>query len=199
MERSQDEHTPTVAERKGGGRGGKGKAGRKGERGKENESLRAGRDEWATIHNPVTDYFPIKAYPIIDYFPLIAHSVKDYFPIIRPAIVLHIISNQSSGIFSGSWFKRESYLRRQIAVLKPVPISGIIGHQGRIHPGQSANPSQGTHTHTTDYLEMPINLQCMSLDWGRKSPRNRENMQTPHTHGRGRNRTPNPGGVWQMC
>ncbi|KAK3531303.1 hypothetical protein QTP70_016275 [Hemibagrus guttatus] len=23
---------------------------------------------------------------------------------------------------------------------------GIIGHQGRIHPGQSANPSQGTHT-----------------------------------------------------
>ncbi|KAK3560175.1 hypothetical protein QTP86_034675, partial [Hemibagrus guttatus] len=49
----------------------------------------------------------------------------------------------------------------------------ILGrHQGRIHPGRSANPSQGTHTHshshTTDNLEMPINLQCMSLDWGRK-------------------------------
>ncbi|KAK3507483.1 hypothetical protein QTP70_026049, partial [Hemibagrus guttatus] len=42
--------------------------------------------------------------------------------------------------------------------------SGIIGHQGRIHPGRSANPSQGTHIHTMDYLEMPINLQCMSLD-----------------------------------
>ncbi|KAK3515799.1 hypothetical protein QTP70_033043 [Hemibagrus guttatus] len=24
--------------------------------------------------------------------------------------------------------------------------SGVIGHQGRIHPGRSANPSQGTHT-----------------------------------------------------
>ncbi|KAK3533771.1 hypothetical protein QTP70_027336 [Hemibagrus guttatus] len=59
---------------------------------------------------------------------------------------------------------------------EPVPISGVIGHQGRIHPGRSANPSQGTHTHshsltqshTTDNLEMPINLPCMSLDWGRK-------------------------------
>ncbi|KAK3566066.1 hypothetical protein QTP86_025235 [Hemibagrus guttatus] len=55
---------------------------------------------------------------------------------------------------------------------EPVPISGVIGHQGRIHPGRSANPSQGAHTHTqshtTDNLEMPINLPCMSLDWGRK-------------------------------
>ncbi|KAK3534223.1 hypothetical protein QTP86_007022 [Hemibagrus guttatus] len=25
-----------------------------------------------------------------------------------------------------------------------------------------------SHSHTTDKLEMPINLQCMSLDWGRK-------------------------------
>ncbi|KAK3568936.1 hypothetical protein QTP86_020637 [Hemibagrus guttatus] len=57
-----------------------------------------------------------------------------------------------------------------------VPISGVIGHQGRIHPGRSANPLQGTHTlihaithsHTTDNLEMPINLQRMSLDWGKK-------------------------------
>ncbi|KAK3515422.1 hypothetical protein QTP70_019916, partial [Hemibagrus guttatus] len=48
----------------------------------------------------------------------------------------------------------------------------VIGNQGRIHPGRSANPSQGTHTHshsltqshTTDNLEMPINLQCMSLN-----------------------------------
>ncbi|KAK3518942.1 hypothetical protein QTP70_016064 [Hemibagrus guttatus] len=158
MERSQDEHTPTVAERKGGGRGGKGKSGRKGERGKENESLRAGRDE--ECHIFVNKY-------------MAAPSQK----------------KAATELSEEMWTKAE----------KPVPISGIIGHQGRIHPGQSANPSQGTHTHTTDYLEMPINLQCMSLDWGRKSPRNRENMQTPHTHGRGRNRTPNPGGVWQMC
>ncbi|KAK3569538.1 hypothetical protein QTP86_034818 [Hemibagrus guttatus] len=67
---------------------------------------------------------------------------------------------------------------------EPVPISGVIGHQGRIHPGRSANPSQGTHTHShsltqshiTDNLEMPINLQCMSLDRGgnqstRRKPR----------------------------
>ncbi|KAK3557571.1 hypothetical protein QTP70_030499 [Hemibagrus guttatus] len=29
---------------------------------------------------------------------------------------------------------------------EPVLISGVIGHQGRIHPGWSANPSQGTYT-----------------------------------------------------
>ncbi|KAK3524177.1 hypothetical protein QTP70_021875 [Hemibagrus guttatus] len=56
-----------------------------------------------------------------------------------------------------------------------------------------------SHSLTTDNLEMPINLQCMSLDrgghqsTGRKPPRHGENMQTPHTHGGGRNRTPNPG------
>ncbi|KAK3553940.1 hypothetical protein QTP70_015331, partial [Hemibagrus guttatus] len=77
----------------------------------------------------------------------------------------------------------------------------VIGHQGRIHPGRSANPSQGTHTHTlmqshtTDNLEMPINLPRMSLDWGRKpehpeeTPEARGNMQTPHTR---RRRESNP-------
>ncbi|KAK3510259.1 hypothetical protein QTP70_032412, partial [Hemibagrus guttatus] len=60
---------------------------------------------------------------------------------------------------------------------EPVPISGVIGHQGRIHPGRSANPSQGTHTlsftHTTDNLEMPINRPCMSLDRStRRKPAN---------------------------
>ncbi|KAK3515770.1 hypothetical protein QTP70_031486, partial [Hemibagrus guttatus] len=68
----------------------------------------------------------------------------------------------------------------------------VIGHQGRIHPGWSANPSQGTHTlshsltqsHTTDNLEMPINLQCMSLDRGRKPPRHAENPEeTPEARG----------------
>ncbi|KAK3515479.1 hypothetical protein QTP70_023002, partial [Hemibagrus guttatus] len=64
---------------------------------------------------------------------------------------------------------------------EPVPISGVIGHQGRIHPGQSANPSQGTHTYTTDNLEMPINLQCMSLDWGRKPEYPEETRDTGRT------------------
>ncbi|KAK3558297.1 hypothetical protein QTP86_014682 [Hemibagrus guttatus] len=56
--------------------------------------------------------------------------------------------------------------------------------QGIKHPRRSANPSQDTH----DNLEMPINLQCMSLDWGRKpehpeeTPRHGEYI---HTHGRG--------------
>ncbi|KAK3524286.1 hypothetical protein QTP70_027014, partial [Hemibagrus guttatus] len=73
---------------------------------------------------------------------------------------------------------------------EPVPISGVIGHQGRIHPGQSANPSQGTHTlihsHNTDNLEMPINLQCMSLDWGRKLEHPEE---TPEARGEHANST----------
>ncbi|KAK3522538.1 hypothetical protein QTP86_021146 [Hemibagrus guttatus] len=61
---------------------------------------------------------------------------------------------------------------------EPVPISGVIGHQGRIHPGRSANPSQGTHTYTLIHsrnhtlrpiLEMPINLSPTTyLDRGRK-------------------------------
>ncbi|KAK3570378.1 hypothetical protein QTP86_019251 [Hemibagrus guttatus] len=67
---------------------------------------------------------------------------------------------------------------------EPVPISGVIGHQGRIHPGRSANPSQGTHT--TDNLEMAINLQCMSLDRGRK-PEHPE--ETPEARGEHENST----------
>ncbi|KAK3560091.1 hypothetical protein QTP86_033835 [Hemibagrus guttatus] len=95
-------------------------------------------------------------------------------------------------------------------------IRTILGSQGacaylRCHwasrqdtPWTECQPITGhTHTHshslTTDNLEMPINLQCMSLDRGRKPPRHGENMQTPHTHGRGRNQTPNPGGVRQTC
>ncbi|KAK3537821.1 hypothetical protein QTP70_019233 [Hemibagrus guttatus] len=74
--------------------------------------------------------------------------------------------------------------------------SGVIGHQGRIHPGRSANPSQGTHTHTLDYLEMPIPTYhaCLWTGGGnqstqRKPLRHRENMQTPHTR---RRRESNP-------
>ncbi|KAK3543821.1 hypothetical protein QTP70_029697 [Hemibagrus guttatus] len=60
--------------------------------------------------------------------------------------------------------------------------------------------------HTTDNLEMPINLQYMSLDRGRKpeypeeTPEARgEHTNSTHTHGGGGNRTPNPGGVRQTC
>ncbi|KAK3520602.1 hypothetical protein QTP70_028612 [Hemibagrus guttatus] len=45
--------------------------------------------------------------------------------------------------------KKKSFLLVSITFLllsKTVCIAGVIGHQGRIHPGQSANPSQGTHT-----------------------------------------------------
>ncbi|KAK3565689.1 hypothetical protein QTP86_014036, partial [Hemibagrus guttatus] len=52
-----------------------------------------------------------------------------------------------------------------------------------------------TQSHTTDNLVMPINLQCMSSDRRRKPPRHGEHMQTPHTHGGGGNRAPNPGGT----
>ncbi|KAK3564611.1 hypothetical protein QTP86_023758, partial [Hemibagrus guttatus] len=72
---------------------------------------------------------------------------------------------------------------------EPVPISGVIGHQGKIHPGRSANPSQGTHTYSLIHshnLEMPINLQCMSLDWGRK-PEHPE--ETPKARGEHANST----------
>ncbi|KAK3512472.1 hypothetical protein QTP70_014605, partial [Hemibagrus guttatus] len=54
---------------------------------------------------------------------------------------------------------------------EPVPISGVIGHQGRIHPGRSANPSQGTHTHShslTQYVQFRDANQPTCLDWGRK-------------------------------
>ncbi|KAK3522245.1 hypothetical protein QTP70_034136 [Hemibagrus guttatus] len=68
----------------------------------------------------------------------------------------------------------------QYPAKEPVPISGVIGHQGRIHPGQSANPSQGTHTH--DNLEMSINLPRMSLDWERKPLRAQgEHANSTHT------------------
>ncbi|KAK3537881.1 hypothetical protein QTP70_022161 [Hemibagrus guttatus] len=68
---------------------------------------------------------------------------------------------------------------------EPVPISGVIGHQGRIHPGWSANPSQHTHTHTLN-LETPINLPHMSLDLGRKPEYPKE---TPEARGEHANST----------
>ncbi|KAK3523932.1 hypothetical protein QTP70_016739, partial [Hemibagrus guttatus] len=71
--------------------------------------------------------------------------------------------------------------------------AGVIGHQGRIHPGRSGNPSQGTYTlsfthtsHTTDNLEMPVNLPRMFLDSGRKPEYPEE---TPEARGEHANST----------
>ncbi|KAK3526544.1 hypothetical protein QTP70_030770 [Hemibagrus guttatus] len=66
---------------------------------------------------------------------------------------------------------------------EPVLTSGVIGRQGRIHPGWSANPSQGTHT--MDNLKIPINLQCMSLD--QEKPEYLE--ETPEAQGEHANST----------
>ncbi|KAK3536252.1 hypothetical protein QTP86_000157 [Hemibagrus guttatus] len=47
----------------------------------------------------------------------------------------------------------------------------VIGHQGRIHPRQSANPHYGQTRHSSE-------PRSMSLDCGRKPTKHRENMQT---------------------
>lgn len=46
--------------------------------------------------------------------------------------------------------------------------------------------AQGIITHPTDNLDVPIRIQCMCLDWGKKPSKHRENMQAPHTQGRGK-------------
>ncbi|KAF4092213.1 hypothetical protein AMELA_G00018180 [Ameiurus melas] len=54
-----------------------------------------------------------------------------------------------------------------------------------------------THSHITDNVKMPISLQHMSLDWGRKLeyPQSTGTICKLHTQGRAGNRMPNPGGV----
>ncbi|KAK3552597.1 hypothetical protein QTP86_017936, partial [Hemibagrus guttatus] len=84
---------------------------------------------------------------------------------------------------------------------EPVPIPGIVGHRGRIHPGRSANPSQGAHTLSftdaiTHYGQFrDANQPTVHVfGLGEETGVPGGNRQTPHTHGGGRNRTPNPGG-----
>ncbi|KAK3565656.1 hypothetical protein QTP86_013912, partial [Hemibagrus guttatus] len=57
-------------------------------------------------------------------------------------------------------------------------------------PWTECQPIAGhTHTlihsrnHTTDNLEMPINLPCMSLDWGRKPEYPEETPEARGEHG----------------
>lgn len=54
--------------------------------------------------------------------------------------------------------------------------------------------SQGTHTHSSNTLEILISPLCMSLDWRtqRKPPMHRKNMAAPHTQGGGWNQSLNP-------
>ncbi|KAK3525357.1 hypothetical protein QTP86_031087 [Hemibagrus guttatus] len=76
-----------------------------------------------------------------------------------------------------------AYLRRHRASRQDTPwteCQPITGHTHTL-----------IHSHTTDNLEMPINLQCMSLDWGRKpeypeeTPEARgEHANSTHTWGR---------------
>ncbi|KAK3536040.1 hypothetical protein QTP70_025505, partial [Hemibagrus guttatus] len=78
---------------------------------------------------------------------------------------------------------------------------GVIGIKaGYILDGVPTHRRANTHSHshTMDNLEMPINLQCMSLDRGRKPeyPEKTHEAWGEHanaTHGGGENRTPNPG------
>ncbi|KAK3560266.1 hypothetical protein QTP86_003983 [Hemibagrus guttatus] len=77
---------------------------------------------------------------------------------------------------------------------------GVIGHQGRIHPGRSANPSQGTHTLSfTHYGQFrDANQPTMHVfgpgeETGVPRGNPRGTGRTPHPHGGGGNRTPNPG------
>ncbi|KAK3558702.1 hypothetical protein QTP86_027597, partial [Hemibagrus guttatus] len=65
----------------------------------------------------------------------------------------------------------------------PIYHRGAIGHQGRIHPGQSANPSQGTHT-LIHYGQFRDSNQprSMSLDCGRKPEHPEETHQARGEH-----------------
>lgn len=52
-----------------------------------------------------------------------------------------------------------------------------------VHTLKLITGQRQTTAHTHDYMdnsEMPINLQCMSLDWGRKPGRHGKSVQTPH-------------------
>ncbi|KAK3508340.1 hypothetical protein QTP70_022085, partial [Hemibagrus guttatus] len=87
---------------------------------------------------------------------------------------------------------------------EPVPISGVIGHQGRIHPGQSANLSQGTHTLSftqygqfRDANQPTMHVFGLGEETGAPegNPRGTGRTCKLHTHSGGGNRTPNPGGI----
>ncbi|KAK3550112.1 hypothetical protein QTP86_020673 [Hemibagrus guttatus] len=60
--------------------------------------------------------------------------------------ILHTICSPSPGSYPVQTYAPASMFASQATGNAPSSVDGVIGHQGRIHPGRSANPSQGTHT-----------------------------------------------------
>ncbi|KAK3561378.1 hypothetical protein QTP86_033120, partial [Hemibagrus guttatus] len=73
-----------------------------------------------------------------------------------------------------------AYLRRHRASRQDTPWTECQPIAGHTHTHSL------TQSHTTDNLEMPINLPCMSLDWGRKPEYPEE---TPEARGEHANST----------
>ncbi|KAK3570549.1 hypothetical protein QTP86_022085 [Hemibagrus guttatus] len=110
------------------------------------------------------------------------------------------------------WFNEHNNEFEPIYTRVTGDASGVIGHQGRIHPGRSANPSQGTHTLSfthaiTLYGQFRNANQPTMHVFGPGeetgvpggNPRGTGRTCKLHTHGGGGNRTPNPAGVRQTC
>ncbi|KAK3548612.1 hypothetical protein QTP70_015531, partial [Hemibagrus guttatus] len=64
--------------------------------------------------------------------------------------------------------------------------AGFIGHQGRIHPGWSANPSQGTHTLSFTHYRQFRDTNQPTMERGRKPEYPEE---TPEAQGEHANST----------
>lgn len=60
----------------------------------------------------------------------------------------------------------------------PIVYPTKLGAQGRIYILDKI-PVYHTHSYTRGNLEIPFRLQCMSLNWGRNTPKHREKL---HTH-----------------
>ncbi|KAK3510199.1 hypothetical protein QTP70_027763, partial [Hemibagrus guttatus] len=107
-------------------------------------------------------------------------------------VLLSVIATICVICCAGMFYKSHSFIVHRLSDLfsghgEPVPISGVIGHQGRIHPGRSANPSQGTHTLTHYGQFRDANQPTMHVFGpGEETgvPGGNGEMQTPHTQQR---------------
>ncbi|KAF4079466.1 hypothetical protein AMELA_G00178390 [Ameiurus melas] len=71
--------------------------------------------------------------------------------------------------------------------LEPIPASikhraGYTLDRVPIHRRAQSHTHSHTHSYTTDTLDMPISLPCMSLDWGRKPEYSEETLATRREH-----------------